>query len=322
MPWLTKRWISFFTFSAVVGVVLVSLVGWANNRDTIKLQNQEDSYGTVLYSNGTSGTNWTNTILNPNNQVLLNVITVQSFDPISKTGPALYVELNFLPLLNLTSEVDSRAPAVPIQLIIQQKTTNYSANNVMSNQVINLDATGIPNNYPFDTYTTAIITTALILPSTDDLAQTVYTVGAVQGFVYKTQFQGLIDDGSTVTVTFNIERSTTTRLFAVILFLLMWFISLSVFIAAMSVWFRGKKTELPLVAISTALLFALPNIRNSQPGVPSPVGTTEDMVGFFWNILLVSVSAIFLLVNWILQNNRPSPTAAQTDPETAAKTNG
>ena len=56
----------------------------------------------------------------------------------------------------------------------------------------------------------------------------------------------------------------------------MWFLSLSVFIAAMSVFFRGKHTELPLVAISTALLFALPNIRNSQPGVPSPVGTTED----------------------------------------------
>jgi hypothetical protein len=56
----------------------------------------------------------------------------------------------------------------------------------------------------------------------------------------------------------------------------MWLLSLSVFIAAMSVWFRDKKTELPLVSISTALLFALPNIRNSQPGVPTPVGTTED----------------------------------------------
>ena len=56
----------------------------------------------------------------------------------------------------------------------------------------------------------------------------------------------------------------------------MWCLSLSVFVAAMSVWFRGKNAEFPLVAISTALLFALPNIRNSQPGVPTPVGTTED----------------------------------------------
>jgi len=315
MPSLTKRWRSFFIFPAVVlGVVLVSVVGWASNRETIKLKNQEDSYGAKYNSDGTLATgvtNWTNA--NPNNQVLLNFITVQSFDPISKTGPALAVELNFFPLLNLTSEsaVDS-APAVPIQLIIQQKTTNYSANNVMSNQLINLDATGIPNNYPFDTYTAIIFTTASILSTNGGLPQTVFTVGAVQGFVYKTQFQGYADDGSTVAVTFNIQRSTTTQLFAAILFLLMWFISLTVFIAAMSVWFRGKKTELPLVTISTALLFALPNIRNSQPGVPSPVGTTEDMVGFFWNILLVSVSAIFLLINWILQNDRPSPTVAQT----------
>ena len=56
----------------------------------------------------------------------------------------------------------------------------------------------------------------------------------------------------------------------------MWFLSISIFVAAMSVWFRGKKVELALISISTGMLFALPNVRNSQPGVPSPVGTTED----------------------------------------------
>ena len=100
----------------------------------------------------------------------------------------------------------------------------------------------------------------------------------------------------------------------------MWFLSLSVFIAAMSVPFREKKAELPLVSISTALLFALPNIRNSQPGVPTPVGTTEDsksnillpnsayhfyshvpiyiVVGFFWNILLVAVRYVKPLLSF------------------------
>jgi hypothetical protein len=40
MPWLNKRWISFFIFSAVVGVVFVSVAGWANNREANKLKNQ------------------------------------------------------------------------------------------------------------------------------------------------------------------------------------------------------------------------------------------------------------------------------------------
>jgi len=170
---------------------------------------------------------------------------------------------------------------------------------------------GNPNNYPFDLYNTSIFIQALIPPN-QSLPLLVFTQGAVQGSIYTTQFQGLTndsgsDDGSAVSVNFYIRRSTTTRVFAVIIFLLMWCLSLSIFIAAMSVWFRGKNAELPMVSILTALLFALPNIRNSQPGVPSPVGTTEDMVGFFWNILLVASSAIFLLVKWILQNKRSPP---------------
>ena len=56
----------------------------------------------------------------------------------------------------------------------------------------------------------------------------------------------------------------------------MWCLSGGLFIAAMSVFFRGKKVELPLVAISTAMLFALPNVRNSQPGIPAVAGTTSD----------------------------------------------
>jgi Domain of unknown function (DUF4436) len=56
----------------------------------------------------------------------------------------------------------------------------------------------------------------------------------------------------------------------------MWSLSLSIFVAAMSVWFREEKVELSLIAISTALLFALPNIRNSQPGIPPTAGTTSD----------------------------------------------
>jgi hypothetical protein len=56
----------------------------------------------------------------------------------------------------------------------------------------------------------------------------------------------------------------------------MWALSLSIFIAAMSVWFREKTVELGVIAISTGLLFALPNVRNSQPGIPPIAGTTSD----------------------------------------------
>ena len=107
MPWLNKRWISFFVFSAVAGVVLVSVVGWANNLESNKREDQlsqfsfsffslivvltdtlcKDSYGTDPNSDIVPpdfGTNWTDV-----NQALLSIVTVNSFDPLAKTGPAV-----------------------------------------------------------------------------------------------------------------------------------------------------------------------------------------------------------------------------------------
>jgi len=292
MPWLNKRWISFFISSAVLGVVLVFVVGWANNQEGIKLRNKFDSYTTD--SNLTSDST---------DLVLEIGVQVNSFDPNGKTGPALGVQLSYAPFLNPDTQLDNLPFA--IQIIVQQQTFNFSANATLPDHSFSLNAPGNPNSYPFDLYDASIDIQVSILPN-GFLPLVVFSQGAVQGFTYTTNFQSS-SDGSEVSIDFYVQRSTTTRVFAAIVFLLMWCLSLSIFVAAMSTWFRGKKAELPLASISTALLFALPNIRNSQPGVPSPVGTTEDMVGFFWNILLVAASAIFLLVKWILQNARPPP---------------
>jgi hypothetical protein len=40
MPWLNKRWISFFIISAAVGVVFISLVGWGNTQEGNKVRNK------------------------------------------------------------------------------------------------------------------------------------------------------------------------------------------------------------------------------------------------------------------------------------------
>jgi len=245
-------------------------------------------------------------------------VSVASFDPNSKTGPALGVQINYFPILGLISEVDPFAPNVSIQIIVNQKTTNVSANAEVPDPPITLSTFGNPNSYPFDSYSVLFPISASIISTGESIPLTLYIQGAVQGFTTSTTFQG-VNDGSRVLVTFTVQRSSTTQLFAAIVFLLMWFLSLSIFLAAMSVWFRGKNAELPLVTISTGLLFALPNIRNSQPGVPI-VGTTEDLVGFFWNILLVATSAISLLIKWILQNKRPPPApVVRTDLENGEK---
>ena len=107
MPWLNKRWASFFICSTVVVFVLVCLVGWANDLEAKKLENKfgpfffsflfpnhdlhwhpfcKDSYGTDPNSDNFPFTNWTNAI---DNEVLVNTVTVNSFDPNSKAGPTV-----------------------------------------------------------------------------------------------------------------------------------------------------------------------------------------------------------------------------------------
>ena len=82
---------------------------------------------------------------------------------------------------------------------------------------------GNPNSYPFDTYTGFLTIAAATLQSGDPIPLTIYSTGAVQGFISKVDFQAQQDgddyDGSIVQLTFTIRRSNTTRLFSAIIFI-------------------------------------------------------------------------------------------------------
>jgi hypothetical protein len=97
----------------------------------------------------------------------------------------------------------------------------------------------------------------------------------------------------TVYFGFKVVRSITTRIFSMFIVFVMWMISLIKFFTALSFWLLKKKIELPLLALSGALLFGLPALRNSQPGVP-PIGVMADVFGFFWNQMLIALTSIFI----------------------------
>ncbi|KAJ7861786.1 hypothetical protein B0H14DRAFT_3615909 [Mycena olivaceomarginata] len=164
---------------------------------------------------------------------------------------------------------------------------------------------GDVNRYPFDVFTIDYQIFAFTSPTNETyctpLPRTIYSQGTVQGFKIDTTFTRLVD-GSGVNIQITISRSPITKAFSIIIIFIMWCLSGGIFIAAMSIWFRERKVEPPLITISTALLFALPNVRNTQPGTPAIAGTTSDMVGFFWNLLLVTTSAISLIINWVVKN--------------------
>eukprot|EP01124_Arcella_intermedia_P034339 TRINITY_DN8495_c0_g1_i1.p1 TRINITY_DN8495_c0_g1~~TRINITY_DN8495_c0_g1_i1.p1 ORF type:complete len:393 (+),score=52.76 TRINITY_DN8495_c0_g1_i1:90-1268(+) len=166
--------------------------------------------------------------------------------------------------------------------------------------------------------------------------------GALQGFridANTTQFHE-IDGADEIGFTFNIRRSQNTIGFSTFITVLMWCISLVVFTIALDtvlasasstrepvpkekllkhpertevesrqIWQKAireyrkvRQVASPLLAMPVALIFALPALRNSQPGIPV-VGAYCDVVGFFWNVALVAISAVLISTVWLIRKD-------------------
>jgi hypothetical protein len=63
---------------------------------------------------------------------------------------------------------------------------------------------------------------------------------------------------------------------------------------------QKRRVELPILALCTAMMFALPAIRNTNPGIP-PIGTLFDIYSFFFAQFLISFVAASLIVFYIVK---------------------
>jgi len=128
MPWLNRRWKSFFAVSAAVAVIGISIVGWRNYEAGVNTRSTANAYGVDPKSTDETNfaTNWTSDSL-----VLGSVININSFDP-GKSSNALGFRIDFFPLNQLAS--DNVTLKVPVRLVLMSKTVNFAANSVMTSQ--------------------------------------------------------------------------------------------------------------------------------------------------------------------------------------------
>ncbi|KAI9145140.1 hypothetical protein BKA69DRAFT_665394 [Paraphysoderma sedebokerense] len=99
---------------------------------------------------------------------------------------------------------------------------------------------------------------------------------------------------------FDLKRSQLTQFFAIFVVILNWLLSLIMGFFAVQVLLKNRKVEPGALVPPCALLFALPSLRNVQPSAP-PVGATTDILGFFWNMAIVAVSAMVVILSFILR---------------------
>ncbi|KAJ1528257.1 hypothetical protein HK405_002613, partial [Cladochytrium tenue] len=85
----------------------------------------------------------------------------------------------------------------------------------------------------------------------------------------------------------TLRRSVLSVFFSVLVQLIMWVLPTLVAVIAIRNLLSGKPPEGPAVALSMSLLFALPNVRATQPGVPA-IGCTADAVSFLPSLMICS----------------------------------
>jgi hypothetical protein len=103
-----------------------------------------------------------------------------------------------------------------------------------------------------------------------------------------------------VIIQMKFQRSSSVKFFSLFVVILLWTISLAMFAIALN-FCISDSTEIAydVPALAIGLLFALPFFRDVQPDVPK-IGIIVDMMGFFFNLILVALSAgmtMFALVS-------------------------
>jgi len=104
-------------------------------------------------------------------------------------------------------------------------------------------------------------------------------------------------------IEFNIQRTASVKMFSRFMMILMWFMTLAVVLVIASIIIRKRKIEYSMFAFLSAMLFALPALRNVQPFIPT-IGCLSDYVSFFWAEAIVAAGLIVMVFTWL---KRPGP---------------
>jgi len=296
----TKKFWALFFGCALLLFITISLTGYSYFR--LENANSLTPTFSVLSPGSTYNVNELKS-----QPMLLNVgVGFTAFDP----AMGLKTELGFAPQNKLAN--NHNEPTAPVCMNFQNTDFEFKANETMSAEALAVLFTGNTRLYPFDTYTGQIIIHAHTGEDSKScnqpLAINPVVLGSTLGFVVSAQvFPGVNDDNSpdysSARVMFTVRRVRQHQLFSCLIFLVMWAMSGILFYITAWTWKGGKRVELGIIAMNTALLYAIPRVRDSQPNVPK-LGIIQDLCGYCWNVALVAISLLSLMINFILRKER------------------
>ncbi|MDP2784781.1 MAG: DUF4436 family protein [Sulfurimicrobium sp.] len=116
----------------------------------------------------------------------------------------------------------------------------------------------------------------------------------------------------------NLRRADNVIVTSLGIQLMMICLALSMLAMVLYGTIQGKESALAPLAISPALIFGLPALRDTQPGVP-PLGAFSDYISYLWAEYLVAASTIIAIWTWI-SRHRSKSAEPVSDPTAAVET--
>jgi hypothetical protein len=160
------------------------------------------------------------------------------------------------------------------------------------------------NQYPFDVYKSDIYIYAVNpKDEKEEVPLLVSASGNLSGYNVDIDYipaKEFESSDAYIGLRVRVSRSIVVKSFSIFIMLVMWLVSLTAFSIAFLVATKRRDAELPMFTFMTALLFALPAVRNLQPYVP-PIGGLTDFLSFFWAEALVAGSLSTVVFCWLFR---------------------
>ena len=177
--------------------------------------------------------------------------------------------------------------------------------------MLTLDLAGDLSQYPLDKYTANLTINLRPVVAGQRAEVAVPTVLSVDSIKHdwKTNSSLIQTTNREIAVQLTSERGTATIGFALFELLIMLFLACIAVAITYAAIVSPKPLEFSLFVWLGAMLFALPAIRGTMPGVPS-VGTMADFGIFFWCLFAVASCLIVAAITFVrtsLRSHREQP---------------
>ena len=246
------------------------------------------------------------------------ISVIANFSLIDRTQYKFTMRFSYQPFGTIIAK-DLDFLAANVAIIVDSTVTKFSKAEMMQGQELSFPIQeGSPIAYPFDQYYSSFKMKAMMY--TDDgnssnLPLSVSIGSALSEWRLQIKMKQLEPDYSSIYTAIQISRAPTQQFFSLFIGVIMWVMSIGVFSFSISHLWYNRKVESPTLVI---LLIGSGNehVVCFTCSEEHPTWLTTNwmhhgrykvliVVGFFWNMGLITVASIILLYRFSLQAAKP-----------------